>query len=80
MLRKRAVGTPLTVKNGRYTGKIILPLNIGQGKVERLRRFLDGSEEIGLAASYQEQEKERLKCTTQVLETEIAYLPLFWAQ
>jgi HAD superfamily hydrolase (TIGR01490 family) len=48
-----AIATPLTVKNGRYTGKIIPPLNIGNGKVERLNRFLTGpGKEIDLTKSY----------------------------
>lgn len=48
-----AIATPLAVKNGRYTGKIVPPINVGQGKVERLERFLDGpGKEIDLAASY----------------------------
>ncbi len=34
-----AVGTPLAVKNGRYLGKIVQPLNIGEGKVKRLITF-----------------------------------------
>ena len=50
---ERAIATPLAVKDGRYTGRIIPPLNIGRGKVERLRQFLDGAgREIDLAASY----------------------------
>jgi len=50
---ERAIATPLAVKDGRYTGKIIPPLNVGQGKVERLRQFLDGpGREIDLAASF----------------------------
>lgn len=50
---ERAIATPLAVKDGHYTGKVIPPLNIGQGKVERLRQFLDGpGREIDLAASY----------------------------
>jgi HAD superfamily hydrolase (TIGR01490 family) len=50
---ERAIATPLAVKNGHYTGKVIPPLNIGQGKVERLKQFLAGSgKEIDLATSY----------------------------
>ena len=33
---ERAIATPLAIKNGRYTGKVIPPLNVGRGKVERL--------------------------------------------
>ncbi len=40
---ERAIATPLAVKNGRYTGRIVPPLNMGRGKVERLERFLDGA-------------------------------------
>ena len=48
-----AIATPLAVKNGHYTGKIVPPLNIGRGKVERLKHFLDGSgKEIDLTKSY----------------------------
>jgi HAD superfamily hydrolase (TIGR01490 family) len=48
-----AIATPLAVKNGQYTGKIIPPLNVGQGKVERLKQFLAGpGKEIDLATSY----------------------------
>ena len=50
---ERAIATPLAIKHGRYTGRIIPPLNVGRGKVERLERFLDGpGKEIDLAASY----------------------------
>ncbi len=48
-----AIATPLAVKNGRYTGKIVPPLNIGNGKVERLNQFLAGpGKEIDLKKSY----------------------------
>ncbi|HEY5672055.1 MAG TPA: HAD-IB family hydrolase [Anaerolineales bacterium] len=48
-----AIATPLVVKDGHYTGKIVPPLNIGQGKVERLQRFLnDRGNEIDLEKSY----------------------------
>ncbi|UCH60349.1 MAG: HAD-IB family hydrolase [Anaerolineales bacterium] len=48
-----AIATPLVVKDGHYTGKIIPPLNIGQGKVERLLCFLNGrGKEIDLERSY----------------------------
>lgn len=50
---ERAIATPLAIKSGRYTGKIIPPLNVGRGKFERLERFLDGpGKEIDLTASY----------------------------
>jgi HAD superfamily hydrolase (TIGR01490 family) len=48
-----AIATPLAVENGQYTGKIVPPLNIGQGKLERLNQFLEGSGiGIDLAKSY----------------------------
>ena len=48
-----AIATPLAVKDGYYTGKIVPPLNIGQGKVERLKQFLDASgKEIDLTKSF----------------------------
>ena len=48
-----AIATPLAIKNGRYTGKIVPPLNVGHGKVERLERFLHGmGQEIDLCESH----------------------------
>jgi HAD superfamily hydrolase (TIGR01490 family) len=48
-----AIATPLEVNNGRYTGRIIPPLNVGHGKAERLQQFLKGNdEEIDLSVSY----------------------------
>ena len=48
-----AISTPLAVRNGKYTGRIIPPLNIGLGKVERLNQFLIGpGKEIDLTRSY----------------------------
>ena len=48
-----AIATPLEVRNGQYTGRIIPPLNVGHGKVERLRQFLDNQDElIQLSNSY----------------------------
>jgi HAD superfamily hydrolase (TIGR01490 family) len=48
-----AIATPLEVKNGRYTGSITHPLNMGDGKAERLHRFLGGLDhEIDLSESY----------------------------
>ena len=50
---ERAIATPLEVKKGRHTGRIVPPLNAGRGKVERLERFLEGpGQGIDLAASY----------------------------
>jgi HAD superfamily hydrolase (TIGR01490 family) len=48
-----AIATPLEVKNGKYIGRIIPPLNMGDGKAERLHRFLQVLEqEIDLSKSY----------------------------
>jgi len=48
-----AIATPLDARDGRYTGRIVHPLNVGKGKVKRLKRFLDeAGREIDLAASY----------------------------
>ena len=48
-----SIGTQLEINNGQYTGKIISPINIGRGKVERLNRFLDKPEgDIDLTKSY----------------------------
>lgn len=50
---ERAIATPLAVENGKYTGRIVPPLNVGQGKLERLNLFLDGpGKEINLEKSY----------------------------
>ena len=48
-----AIATPLGEKEGKYTGRIIPPLNVGQGKVDLLKQFLDGpGKEINLDKSY----------------------------
>ncbi|MFQ5400573.1 MAG: HAD-IB family hydrolase [Anaerolineae bacterium] len=48
-----AVGTPLAQRNGRYTGKIVPPLGVGEGKAARLRAYLAGpGQGIDLATSY----------------------------
>jgi HAD superfamily hydrolase (TIGR01490 family) len=50
---EEAIASPLAVRNGRYTGGVVPPLNIGQGKVTRLKQLLDGpGQEISLAKSY----------------------------
>lgn len=50
---ERAIATPLALKNGKYTGGIVKPLNIGEGKVKRLNQFLEGpGHEIDLTLSY----------------------------
>jgi HAD superfamily hydrolase (TIGR01490 family) len=48
-----AIATPLQIAGERYTGKIQPPLNIGGGKLERIKRLLltDG-DEIDLSRSY----------------------------
>jgi len=48
-----SIATSIEVKDGHYTGRIIFPLNVGQGKVERLMEFLNGPGiGIDLSASY----------------------------
>lgn len=47
-----AVGTQLRVRNGRYTGGIVPPACFGQGKLERVRQFLEHHPDIDLAASF----------------------------
>lgn len=48
-----AIATPLAEKNGRYTGQIVPPINVGQGKLERLHQYLKGpGKNINLAESY----------------------------
>jgi len=50
---ERAIATPLAVKKGKYTGRIIPPLNMGQGKADRLDHFLKGpGKEIDLTRSF----------------------------
>lgn len=47
-----AIATPLEAKDGHYTGRIVPPLNVGKGKVERLKQFLDeAGREIDLTGS-----------------------------
>lgn len=48
-----AIATPLAIEDRHSTGKIVPPLNIGQGKVARLRHFLGSAgKEIDLNRSY----------------------------
>ncbi len=48
-----AIATPLARQGGRYTGKIVPPLSIGQGKLQRLERYLSGDGQgISLDRSY----------------------------
>ncbi|MFQ5593095.1 MAG: HAD family hydrolase, partial [Anaerolineae bacterium] len=48
-----AVGTALAVHNGRYTGSIIPPVCMAEGKVRRLKSFLSGCDpQVDLSASY----------------------------
>ena len=44
-----AIGTPLLMENGRFTGKIAAPLTVGQRKVTQLQTFLQNGE---LVAAY----------------------------
>lgn len=47
------IATPLASKNGRYTGEIEPPLNIGEGKLQRLMHYLENTDsEIELADSF----------------------------
>jgi phosphoserine phosphatase len=45
-----SIGTPLLFENGRFTGKVAAPLNVGQRKVDRLQSFLQ--QQGQLAAAY----------------------------
>jgi HAD superfamily hydrolase (TIGR01490 family) len=48
-----AIATPLVEKNGRYTGRIVSPINVGQGELERLNQYLEGpGKNINLGESY----------------------------
>jgi HAD superfamily hydrolase (TIGR01490 family) len=48
-----AIGTPLEVKDGRYTGRILPPLCQGEGKPQRVRAYLAAQEvEIDWTASH----------------------------
>lgn len=48
-----AVGTALVVRNGRYTGSIVPPVCMAEGKVRRLQSFLSGCDpQVDLSASY----------------------------
>lgn len=50
---KYAVGTELAVRHGRYTGGIVPPVCMADGKVQRLQTFIDQcDEEIDLSGSY----------------------------
>lgn len=47
------VGTELAVRDGRYTGNIVPPVCMAEGKAQRLQSFVDmGHQEINLSASY----------------------------
>jgi len=46
------IGTRIEVRNGRYTGRAIEPICMGQGKAERLELFLAEHSEIDLAQSF----------------------------
>jgi HAD superfamily phosphoserine phosphatase-like hydrolase len=48
-----AIATPLEVVDGCYTGKIISPLNVGEGKIVRLQHFLEESgQDLDLSRSF----------------------------
>jgi HAD superfamily hydrolase (TIGR01490 family) len=50
---QHAIGTPLEVRDGRYTGRIVPPLCQSEGKPERVRAYLaDQNVEIDWAASF----------------------------
>jgi putative phosphoserine phosphatase/1-acylglycerol-3-phosphate O-acyltransferase len=50
---EHAVGTPLEIKDGRYTGRIIPPLCQGEGKPRRTRAYLaDRGLEVDWAVSF----------------------------
>lgn len=44
----QALGTPLEIRNGRATGKLAAPLNVGEYKVQRLQEMLNG-QKLGMA-------------------------------
>lgn len=47
------IGTELEVRNGRYTGHIVPPVCMAEGKVQRLQSFVETcDEEIDLSLSY----------------------------
>lgn len=47
------IGTQLAVRNGRYTGEIVPPVCMADGKARRLQSFVDACDEaIDLSASY----------------------------
>lgn len=47
------VGTALAVRNGRYTGSIVPPVCMAEGKVRRLQSFLSGCDpQVDLSDSY----------------------------
>ena len=48
-----AIATPLEIVDGRFTGKIIPPLNVGEGKIVRLQYFIEESgQDIDLSTSF----------------------------
>ena len=48
-----ALGARLEMRNGRYTGRVIPPLPMGTGKVERLKLYLDSEgRDVDLKASF----------------------------
>jgi HAD superfamily hydrolase (TIGR01490 family) len=56
---EHAVGTPLEVRDGRYTGRIVPPLCQGQGKLTRVQAYLaERGLEIDWPASYAYADRE----------------------
>lgn len=49
---RETVGTPIRLKNGRYTGGSELPVCQGQHKVTRLEEYLRGTRDINRAESF----------------------------
>jgi phosphoserine phosphatase len=42
-----AIGTPVIVENGRLTGELATPFNVGEKKVEKLQPFMSGDKIFG---------------------------------
>ncbi len=49
---EETVGTPLVLRNGRYTGACELPVCQGAGKLSRLEAYLQGSDDVLWAESH----------------------------
>jgi HAD superfamily hydrolase (TIGR01490 family) len=56
---EHAIGTPLEVQDGRYTGRIVPPLCQGKGKAQRVQTYLAGQGlTVDWAASYAYADRE----------------------